>query len=92
MGRKMRKKSGNSKENNKNVRNITHSKRFIVIIPYPAPYNALFFDSQRNTNFLHGNLTTLFTLHIQCNKQIIKLQNNINVKSKQYLEFSFGSS
>ena len=31
-----KKNNGSSKENNKSLSNITHSKRCIVIIPYPA--------------------------------------------------------
>ena len=84
--------SGNNKENNISLSKITHSKRCIVIIPSSAPCSAFFFDSQRNTNFLHGNPITLFTLHLQCIKQIIKIQNNISVKSKQYSKFLFGRS
>ena len=55
MGRRMREKKnvGNNKENNRSLSNITYSKRCIVIIPSPAFYSGLFFDSQRNINFLH---------------------------------------
>ena len=74
----MRKKnSGNRKENNRSLSTITHSKICIIIIPSHIPCSGLFFDSQINTYFLQGNHTTLFTLHLQCNKQIVKIQNNI---------------
>ena len=82
-----KKNSGNSKENNRSLSNITHSKRCIIIIPSHIPCSGLFFDSQRNINFLQGNPTTPFTLHFQCNKKIVKIQNNISFKSKQYTIF-----
>ena len=87
-----KKNSGNRKENNRSLSNITHSKICIIIIPSHIPCSGLFFDSQRNTNFLQGNPTTSFTLHLQCNKKIVKIQNNISFKSKQYTKFLFGRS
>ena len=87
-----KKNSGNSKESKRNLSNIIHSNRCIVIIHSLIPYGGLFFESQRNTIFFQGNPTTLFIFHLQCNKQIVKMQNNISVKSKQYSNFLPGRS
>ena len=58
-----KKNSGNSKENNRSLSNITYSKRCIVIIHFPASCSELFFDFQKKDKLPLGKSNhTIHTL------------------------------